>query len=226
MNIAIGPPPRAAGAAFVVLGAITFCHLLNDVMQALLPAIYPMLKTGFALSFGQIGLLTLIFQVTASLLQPMVGLYTDQRPQPYSLPLGMACSLVGMVTLAFAPNFSGLLAGAAFLGIGSSIFHPESSRLARLASGGAHGYAQSFFQVGGHVGSALGPLLAAFVVLPHGRDSLAWFALVALLGICILVGVGRWYGRVVRLRATMRQSAHNNSLQPTKVRRAMTVLIP
>ena len=143
-------------------------------MQALLPAIYPMLKSGFALSFGQIGLLTLIFQVTASLLQPMIGLYTDRRPQPYSLPLGMACSLLGMVTLAFAPNFPALLAGAALLGIGSSIFHPESSRLARLASGGAHGCAQSFFQVGGHVGSALGPLLAAFVVLPQGRGSLAW----------------------------------------------------
>ena len=153
-----------------------------------------MLKSGFALSFGQIGLLTLIFQVTASLLQPMVGLYTDHRPQPYSLPLGMACSLAGMVTLAFAPNFPALLAGAALLGIGSSIFHPKSSRLARLASGGAHGFAQSFFQVGGHVGSALGPLLAAFVVLPQGRNSLAWFALVALLGMCILVGVGRWYG--------------------------------
>ena len=156
----------------------------------------------------------------------MVGLYTDHRPQPYSLTLGMACSLAGMITLAFAPNFPALLAGAALLGIGSSIFHPESSRLARLASGGAHGFAQSFFQVGGHVGSALGPLLAAFVVLPHGRNSLAWFALVALLGMGILVGVGRWYGRAVRSRATKRgQSAHHNPLPPTQVRRAMAVLI-
>jgi FSR family fosmidomycin resistance protein-like MFS transporter len=226
LSQAIIARPRAGGAAFVILGAITFCHLLNDVMQALLPAIYPMLKSGFALSFGQIGLLTLIFQVTASLLQPMVGLYTDHRPQPYSLPLGMACSLAGMVTLAFAPNFPALLAGAALLGIGSSIFHPESSRLARLASGGAHGFAQSFFQVGGHVGSALGPLLAAFVVLPQGRESLAWFALVALLGMCILVGVGRWYGRAVRSRATKRgQSARNIALPPMQVRRAMAVLI-
>jgi FSR family fosmidomycin resistance protein-like MFS transporter len=217
---------QAGGAAFVILGAITFCHLLNDVMQALLPAIYPMLKSSFSLSFGQIGLLTLIFQVTASLLQPMVGLYTDRRPQPYSLSLGMACSLLGMVTLAFAPNFPALLAGAALLGIGSSIFHPESSRLARLASGGAHGFAQSFFQVGGHVGSALGPLLAAFVVLPRGRGSLAWFALAALLGICILVGVGRWYGGAVRSRATKpEQSAHHITLPPTQVRRAMAVLI-
>ena len=218
--------PRAAGGAFVILGAITFCHLLNDVMQALLPAIYPMLKSGFALSFGQIGLLTLIFQVTASLLQPMVGLYTDHRPQPYSLPLGMACSLLGMVTLAFAPNFAALLAGAALLGIGSSIFHPKSSRLARLASGGAHGFAQSFFQVGGHIGSALGPLLAAFVVLPRGRGSLAWFALAALLGICILVGVGQWYRGAVRSRATKpEQSARHIPLPPTQVRRAIAVLI-
>ena len=195
-------------------------------MQALLPAIYPMLKSGFTLSFGQIGLLTLIFQVTASLLQPMVGLYTDRRPQPYSLPLGMACSLVGMVTLAFAPSFPALLAGAALLGIGSSIFHPKSSRLARLASGGAHGFAQSFFQVGGHVGSALGPLLAAFVVLPRGRGSLAWFALAALLGICILAGVGRWYKGAVRSRATKPdQSVHHMTLPASLVRRAMAVLI-
>ena len=227
MSQAIPAQSQAGGAAFVILGAITFCHLLNDVMQALLPAIYPMLKSGFALSFGQIGLLTLIFQVTASLLQPMVGLYTDRRPQPYSLPLGMACSLLGMVTLAFAPNFPALLAGAAFLGIGSSIFHPESSRLARLASGGAHGFAQSFFQVGGHVGSALGPLLAAFVVLPQGRGSLAWFALAALLGMCILVGVGRWYKGAVRSRATKpgQSDTPHHACHRSQVRRAMVVLI-
>jgi MFS transporter, FSR family, fosmidomycin resistance protein len=217
---------QTTGTAFVVLGAITFCHLLNDVMQALLPAIYPMLKSGFDLSFAQVGLLTLAFQVTASLLQPMVGLYTDRRPQPYSLPLGMACSLLGMVTLAFAPSFAALLAGAALLGVGSSIFHPESSRLARLASGGAHGFAQSFFQVGGLVGSALGPLLAAFVVLPRGRGSLAWFALAALLGICILAGVGRWYRGVVRSRATKSEGpAHHVALPPTQVRRAVGILI-
>jgi MFS transporter, FSR family, fosmidomycin resistance protein len=195
-------------------------------MQALLPAIYPMLKGGFALSFGQIGLLTLVFQVTASLLQPMVGLYTDRRPQPYSLSLGMGSSLFGMITLAFAPNFIALVAGAALLGIGSSIFHPESSRIARLASGGAHGFAQSFFQVGGHVGSALGPLLAAFVVLPYGRSSLAWFALAALLGIGILAGVGRWYGSAVRLRTHKnQQSTAHLALSAAQVRRAMLVLI-
>jgi FSR family fosmidomycin resistance protein-like MFS transporter len=226
LSQAVIAPSQAGRATFVILGAITFCHLLNDVMQALLPAIYPMLKSGFALSFGQIGLLTLIFQVTASLLQPMIGLYTDRRPQPYSLPLGMACSLLGMLTLAFAPNFPVLLGGAALLGIGSSIFHPESSRLARLASGGAHGFAQSFFQVGGHVGSALGPLLAAFVVLPHGRGSLAWLALVALLGMFILVGVGRWYKGAVRSRATKAgQPARHVTLPPSRVRRAMVVLV-
>lgn len=216
----------AGGTAFVILGAITFCHLLNDVMQALLPAIYPMLKDGFDLSFGQIGLLTLIFQVTASLLQPIVGLYTDHRPQPYSLPLGMGCSLLGLITLGFAPNFPGLLAGAALLGIGSSIFHPESSRLARLASGGAHGFAQSLFQVGGHVGSALGPLLAAFVVLPRGRGSLAWLALAALAGIFILVAVGRWYQSAAHSRAAKPESsARHISLPTSQVRQAMAVLI-
>jgi FSR family fosmidomycin resistance protein-like MFS transporter len=226
LSQSISAQSQVSRAAFIVLGAITFCHLLNDVMQALLPAIYPMLKSGFALSFGQIGLLTLIFQVTASLLQPIVGLYTDRRPQPYSLPLGMACSLLGMVTLAFANSFSALLAGAALLGIGSSIFHPESSRLARLASGGAHGFAQSFFQVGGHVGSALGPLLAAFVVLPQGRASIAWFALAALLGICILAGVGRWYKGAVRSGETNPGSSLNDiALPASQVRRALAVLI-
>lgn len=226
MSQAIPGRLQDGGVTFVILGAITFCHLLNDVMQALLPAVYPMLKSGFALSFGQIGLLTLIFQVTASLLQPVVGLYTDRKPQPYSLPLGMACSLLGMVTLAFAPSFPLLLAGAALLGVGSSIFHPESSRLARLASGGAHGFAQSFFQVGGHVGSALGPLLAAFVVLPQGRESLAWFALVALLGIFILMGVGHWYNGAVRSRAIAPgRSSQHFTLPASQVRRAVAVLI-
>jgi MFS transporter, FSR family, fosmidomycin resistance protein len=226
LNQATTGRPQADRTVFVILGAVTFCHLLNDVMQALLPAIYPMLKSGFALSFGEIGLLTLIFQVTASLLQPMIGLYTDRKPQPYSLPLGMACSLLGIVILAFAPSYTALLAGAALLGIGSSIFHPESSRIARLASGGAHGFAQSFFQVGGHVGSALGPLLAAFVVLPQGRSSLAWFALTALLGMFILLGVGRWYKGAVRPRATKPgQSVSAITLPPTQVRRAMAVLI-
>ena len=186
-------PAKTGTTAFPVLAAISVCHLLNDMMQSLLPAIYPILKGGFDLSFSQIGLLTLTYQVVASLLQPVIGLFTDRRPQPYSLPFGMGSTLLGLVTLAFAANYAMLLVGAVFLGIGSSIFHPESSRLARLASGGAHGLAQSLFQVGGNIGSSLGPLLAAFFILPRGRESLAWFALAALAGMAILTALGHWY---------------------------------
>jgi FSR family fosmidomycin resistance protein-like MFS transporter len=182
-------------SAFTVLGAVSLCHLLNDLMQSLVIASYPILKGEFGLSFGQIGLLTLTYQITASVLQPLVGIYTDRAPQPYSLPAGMASSLLGLLLLAFAPSYVVLLAGAALLGIGSSIFHPESSRLARFAARGALGLAQSVFQVGGNVGSSLGPLLVAFWVLPRGRQSLAWFALVALGGIIILTAVGSWYRR-------------------------------
>ena len=226
MSQAIIARSKAGTTAFAILGAITFCHLLNDVMQALLPAIYPMLKSGFRLTFGQIGLLTLTFQVTASLLQPVVGLYTDRRPQPYSLPLSMGCTLLGIVTLAFAPSFPVLLAGGALLGLGSAIFHPELSRLARLASGGAHGLAQSFFQVGGNVGHALGPLLAAFVILPRGQSSLAWFALVALVGMALLAVLGRWYKNAGHARpTTSRSSVGHATLQRSQVRCAITVLI-
>ena len=226
MSQAIVARSKAGTIAFATLGAITFCHLLNDVMQALLPAIYPMLKSGFRLTFGQIGLLTLTFQVTASLLQPVVGLYTDRRPQPYSLPLSMGCTLLGIVTLAFAPSFPVLLAGGALLGLGSAIFHPESSRLARLASGGAHGLAQSFFQVGGNVGHALGPLLAAFVILPRGQSSLAWFALVALVGMALLAVLGRWYKNAGHARpTTSRSSVGHATLQRSQVRCAIAVLI-
>ncbi len=226
MSQAIVARSKAGTIAFAILGAITFCHLLNDVMQALLPAIYPTLKSGFRLTFGQIGLLTLTFQVTASLLQPVVGLYTDRRPQPYSLPLSMGCTLLGIVTLAFAPSFPVLLAGGALLGLGSAIFHPESSRLARLASGGAHGLAQSLFQVGGNVGHALGPLLAAFVILPRGQSSLAWFALVALVGMALLAVLGRWYKNAGHARPTAsRSSVGHATLQRSQVRRAIAVLI-
>lgn len=163
------------------------------MLQSLLPAVYPILKGGFDLNFGQIGILTLTYQVTASLLQPLIGLYTDRRPQPFSLPIGMMFTLLGLVTLALAPSYTVLLAGAALLGTGSSIFHPESSRIARLASGGRHGLAQSVFQVGGNFGQALGPLLAAFFVLPRGRASIAWFGFAAVLGMAILSLLGRWY---------------------------------
>jgi FSR family fosmidomycin resistance protein-like MFS transporter len=212
--------------SFAVLGAISFCHLLNDLAQSLLPAIYPILKSGFSLSFAQIGLLTLIYQGTASLLQPVVGLYTDQRPQPYSLAFGMGFTLIGLVTFAFAPSFLLLLAGGALLGLGSAIFHPESSRLARLVSGGAHGLAQSLFQVGGNLGSSLGPLLAAFFILPRGQESLAWFALVALGGMVILTALGRWYkSHGHGARPTQHASARQSTLPMRQVRRAMAVLI-
>src|SRR5712671_3951566 len=186
--------PGAAGrTAFTVLAAISFCHLLNDMMQSLLPALYPMLKTSYALSFGEIGILTFTFQVTASLLQPIIGSYTDRSPRPYSLAAGMGFTLVGLLLLAFAGNYGLLLLAAALIGTGSSVFHPESSRVARMASGGQHGLAQSVFQVGGNVGSAAGPLLAAFIVLPHGQSSVAWFSATALLGMFVLFNVGHWY---------------------------------
>ncbi|MBS0439083.1 MAG: MFS transporter, partial [Proteobacteria bacterium] len=156
----------ASTTVLTVLGAISFCHFLNDLIQSLLPAIYPLLKTNYALDFGQIGLLTLTYQTTASLLQPLVGWYTDKRPLPYSLAIGMGFTLSGLLLLAVATSFGALLLAAALVGTGSSVFHPESSRIARLASGGRHGFAQSFFQVGGNLGSSIGPLLAAFIVLP------------------------------------------------------------
>ncbi|MGC8475098.1 MAG: MFS transporter [Acetobacteraceae bacterium] len=215
---------RPATTAFPVLGAISFCHLLNDMMQSLLPAIYPMLKGGFHLDFAQIGLLTLTYQTTASLFQPLVGHFTDRRPMPFSLPFGMSFTLCGLLALAVAPSYAALLGGAALLGVGSSIFHPESSRIARLASGGRHGLAQSLFQVGGTFGQALGPLLAAFVILPRGQGSLAWFALVALGGIGILSLLGQWYRTRGRARTPAR-AAVAAPLPPGRVRRAVAVLL-
>lgn len=187
------PVTAASAPAFVILGALSLSHLLNDLVQSLLPAIYPLLKTSFRLDFGQIGLITFVFQVTASVLQPVVGLYTDRRPMPFSLAIGMASSLVGLVLLSVAGSYGVLLLAAGLVGLGSAVFHPESSRVARLASGGRYGLAQSVFQVGGNAGTAFGPLLAAFVVVPHGQASVAWFSLAALAGIGVLSLVGRWY---------------------------------
>jgi MFS transporter, FSR family, fosmidomycin resistance protein len=183
----------AARTAFSVLAAISFCHLLNDMMQSLLPALYPMLKGAYALSFSQIGVLTFTYQITASLLQPLVGAYTDRKARPYSLAVGMGFTLVGLLLLGYAASYFLLLAAAALVGTGSAVFHPESSRVARMASGGQHGLAQSVFQVGGNLGSSVGPLLAAFIVLPHGQASIAWFSGAALLGIVVLTRVGYWY---------------------------------
>ena len=218
----------APRTAFAILAAISFCHLLNDMMQSLLPAIYPMLKSNFGLDFGQIGLITLTYQLTASLLQPVIGHYTDQRPQAYSLAAGMAFTLLGLLLLAMAGGFGGILLSAGFVGIGSSVFHPESSRVARMASGGRHGFAQSFFQVGGNAGSSLGPLLAAFVVVPRGQASVAWFSLAALLGILVLWNVGRWYGRRQAPAATSVRTPpaeRRTALSPRQVRIALAVLL-
>ena len=186
-------PSTAARTDYTILGAISFSHLLNDMIQSLILAIYPLLKSGFHLSFTQVGLITLTYQITASLLQPVVGMMTDRKPMPYSLPVGMGFTLCGLLLLATAPNFAVLLLAAGLVGTGSSVFHPESSRVARLASGGQHGLAQSLFQVGGNTGSSLGPLLAAWIIVPHGRGSVAWFSLAALLAIVVLLQVGRWY---------------------------------
>jgi MFS transporter, FSR family, fosmidomycin resistance protein len=177
---------------FKVLGAISVCHFLNDMMSSLLPAIYPLLKDSFNLNFAQVGLITLTYQTTASLLQPMIGFYTDKRPRPFSLPVGMGATLIGLILLAYARTFPALLVAAALVGTGSSVFHPESSRVARMASGGQHGLAQSIFQVGGNTGLSVGPLLAAFFVLPRGQNSLAWFSLAALAGMILLTGVSSW----------------------------------
>ena len=197
------------------------------MLQALLPAAYPILQGNFELTFAQVGVLTLVYQMTASLFQPFIGYYTDRRPMPYSLPFGMASSMLGLLMLAFAPGYGMLLLGGMLLGLGSSIFHPESSRIARLASGGSHGLAQSLFQVGGNFGTALGPLAVAFIVLPRGQHGLAWFALAALLGIIILTGLGRWYkfnGHAER-RPTGAVIARHASLSGRQVFQAMTILI-
>ena len=182
-----------SSTTFKVLGAISFSHFLNDTIQSLTLAIYPLFKADFHLNFAQIGLITLAFQFTASLLQPLVGYYTDRHPKPFSLTLGMGCTLIGLITLSLASSFPMVLMAAAMVGTGSSIFHPESARVARMASGGRHGLAQSIFQVGGNAGAATGPLLAAWIVLPHGQRSIAFFSLVALVAMIVLTGVGFWY---------------------------------
>jgi FSR family fosmidomycin resistance protein-like MFS transporter len=212
----------AVKTAFSILAAISFCHLLNDMMQSLLPAIYPILKTNYGLDFGQVGLLTFTFQATASLLQPVVGSFTDRRPKPYSLALGMGFSLTALVLLSRAGSFPALLIGAACIGIGSSVLHPESSRVARMASGGRHGLAQSLFQVGGNLGSSIGPLLAAFVVLRHGQSSLAWFGIAALVGMILLVRVGRWY-KMHGLARLARRAAADGAERLSRARVAVTL---
>ena len=211
--------------ALKVLVALSVCHMLNDLLQALLPALYPMLKSTYALDFWQIGLIALTNQVTSSLLQPVVGYYTDRHPKPYSLAIGMGFTLTGLLLLSQASSFSLLLIAGATVGIGSSIFHPESSRIARVASGGKHGLAQSLFQTGGNFGSSLGPLMAAFIVLPRGQGSVAWFSTIAIVAMVLLARIGQWYratgmARPVRVAAR----AHHESPRPD-VRKTMAVLL-
>jgi MFS transporter, FSR family, fosmidomycin resistance protein len=196
---------------FAILTALAFAHLMNDTVQSLLPAIYPIIRESYHLNFGQIGIITLAFQITASLLQPLVGLSTDRHPRPYSLPLGTGATLIGLLLLSVANHFGLIVLAAALVGIGSSVFHPEASRVARMAAGGRHGLAQALFQVGGNTGAATGPLLAAFIIVPHGQRAIAWLALVPLIGIGLLIGISNWYAAQIagkHPRARRPRAAH------------------
>jgi FSR family fosmidomycin resistance protein-like MFS transporter len=219
-------PKLVQETTFTVLFAIAFCHLLNDMMQAVIPAIYPNLKADFHLSFAQVGLITLAFQCTASLLQPAVGYLADKRPMPYSLAGGMVATLIGLILLSTAGSYPVVLIAAMLVGLGSSVFHPESSRVARMASGGRHGLAQSLFQVGGNTGSALGPLSAAFLVAIWGQHAVAWYAAAALLGIVVLYNVGSWYKHhgLARIRHANKQIVANN-LPRGKVVASIVILL-
>ncbi|ABA06222.1 major facilitator superfamily MFS_1 [Nitrobacter winogradskyi Nb-255] len=215
----------ATGPAYLVLGGISFSHFLNDTMQSLIPSVYPILKENYALDFAQIGMITLAFQVTASLLQPVVGYVTDSKPQPFSLAVGMGFTFVGLLLLSGAHSYAMILVAAALIGLGSAVFHPESARIARMASGGRYGFAQSVFQVGGNFGAAMGPLLAALIIVPFGQPSIAWFSSIAFVAIVLLVQIGRWY----RPRIVPRKSAAQirSPEAPTRARTmvALAVLI-
>jgi MFS transporter, FSR family, fosmidomycin resistance protein len=217
----------AEGATFSIIMALSFSHFLNDTMQSLVPALYPMLKGAYGLSFAQIGLITLVSQVTSSLLQPAVGLLADHRPQPYSLALGMGVTFFGLLLLASAGSYSLLVAAAAMVGVGSAVFHPEASRVARMASGGRHGLAQSLFQVGGNIGSSLGPILAAFIVIPKGQSSIAWFSSAALLAMTVLFAVGNWYQkeRAAPVRSSGRYSGERPRLSRRKIAWSVAILM-
>ena len=227
LNRIKGHPQVKQGTAYAVLFAMGFCHLLNDMIQSVIPAMYPLLKDSFGFTFAQIGLITLVFQLTSSIFQPFVGQYADRHPQPYSLAAGMCFTLLGLLALAFAPNFMVILLSVAVIGCGSSVFHPEASRVAQMASGGRKSLAQSIFQVGGNGGSAIGPLLAALIIIPYGQHAVGWFAFAALLASTILVRVGCWYSLVLaqgdRLRRVRRMVACN--LSAKAVRRALVILV-
>ena len=224
----------AIGTTFAVILSLSFCHLLNDLMQSLVPALYPILKSSYGLSFGQVGLITLAFQFTASMLQPVVGLYTDRHPRPYSLTVGIGLTLVGLLLMSRAWTYPAILLAATLIGMGSAIFHPEASRVARMAAGGRYGLAQSLFQVGGNIGSTSGPLLAAFVVVPHGQSSIAWFSAAALIAIFVLLQVGSWYAHRTPARPGPRTPAaavvsatapRKSTLPRRKVVQAVVILV-
>lgn len=219
-----GAVPKAR-TAFGILGAISVSHLLNDMIQSLILAIYPLLQNEFSLSFLQIGMITLTFQLSSSLLQPIVGYWTDKHPMPWSLPIGMCFTLSGLVLLALSGSFETVLIAAALVGTGSSVFHPESSRVARMASGGRHGLAQSIFQVGGNFGSSLGPLLAAIIIAPYGKGNVAWFVLAALLAIVVLAQVSRWYAAQHRVNKGKSSATVINPLPRSKVILAVCILL-
>jgi FSR family fosmidomycin resistance protein-like MFS transporter len=204
----------ASKTVYPILFAISLSHLLNDLIQSVIPAVYPLLKTNYALNFTQIGIITLVFQLTASILQPFVGSYTDKRPNPRSLVIGMTFSLIGLIFIAFASNFYYILASVCLIGMGSSVFHPEASRVAHLASGGKKGLAQSIFQVGGNAGSAAGPLLAALIVIPFGQKYISWFGLLALLAIAVLSFVGKWYQQNIQPRSAKKQVSKSPGAHP------------
>lgn len=211
---------------YPILFAISLSHLLNDLIQSVIPAIYPLLKSNYALSFTQIGIITLVFQLTASILQPFVGSYTDRKPNPRSLVIGMTFSLIGLLFMAFASDFYYILASVCLIGMGSSVFHPEASRVAHLASGGKKGLAQSIFQVGGNAGSAAGPLLAALIVIPFGQKYIGWFGLLALLAIVVLTFVGKWYQRNIQSRSAQKSTSKNlTELRPVSKNRVIISII-
>ncbi|ANM07680.1 major facilitator superfamily protein (plasmid) [Rhizobium phaseoli] len=217
--------PRFEKTTMSILMAVSFCHMLNDIMQSLLASLYPLFKANYDLDFVQIGLLTMTFQVTASLLQPVVGIVTDRWPMPYSLPVGMGSTFCGLILLGNAGSFALLLLAASLIGFGSAVFHPESSRVARLASGGRHGFAQSFFQVGGNAGQAIGPLLAAFIVLPLGQHSVSWFAAIAMVGMIVLSWVGNWYMGHRRQNASRSAVSRTLPLPQNRVIWALLILV-
>ena len=216
---------KATGPAYVVLGGISVSHFLNDTMQSLIPSVYPILKESYSLDFAQIGLITLAFQFTASLLQPVIGHLTDRKAQPFSLAIGMGFTFFGLLLLSVAQQYPVILVAAALVGLGSAVFHPESARIARLASGGRYGFAQSVFQVGGNLGSAMGPVLAALIVVPFGQPSIAWFSLIAFLAIVILWRIGHWYKPQITTKKPAPILAHPDAPSSRRVKIALVVLV-